>query len=101
MRLTDYGEKYRGLYTRWTHEVPPYDRRKLRELCVKYKVRLLAHGHMHEAMDRRVNSVRIIGAPATTQPLSGTGNKIKYQYYSYRISGDSNRLKSELMTITL
>lgn len=93
--------KSRGLYTRWTHEIPPYDRRKLRELCVKYKVRLLAHGHMHEAMDRRVNSVRIIGAPATTQPLSRTSNKNRYQYYSYRISGASNRLRPELVTVAV
>ena len=93
--------KSKGLYTRWTHEIPPYDRRKLRELCVEYKVRLLAHGHMHEAMDRRVNGIRMIGAPATTQPLNGTGNKTKYQYYSYRISGGSNRLKPEIITITL
>ena len=91
----------KGLYTRWTHQIPPEDRRQLRELCVKYKVRLLAHGHMHEAMDRRVNSVRMIGAPATTQPLRGTGDKTKFQYYSYKISGKSNRLKPELMTITI
>ena len=93
--------KSRGLYTRWTHEIPPIERRKLRELCIKYKVRLLAHGHMHEAMDRRVNGVRIIGAPATTQPLKGSGNRNKYQYYHYTVSGNTNRLRPELTTVSV
>lgn len=93
--------KSKGLYTQWTHEIPPEDRRKLRELCIKYKVRLIAHGHMHEAMDRRVNGIRMIGTPASTQPLKGRGKKMKYQYYSYTISYDSNRLKSKLMEVTI
>ena len=93
--------KAEALSTRWTHEIPANERRALRELCLKYKVRLIIHGHMHEAMDRRVNSVRIIGAPATTQPIKISGNKAVYQYYKYTISGTSNRLTAELKTSSI
>lgn len=93
--------KSEGLITRWSHQIPQKDRRKLRELCLKYRVRLLAHGHMHEAMDRRVNGIRIIGTPATTQPIKSSGNKKKYQYYQCNISGLSNRLLPKLKTSSI
>lgn len=93
--------KYNGQITRWTHEIPQDERQALRELCVKYRVRLLAHGHMHESMDRRVNGIRMIGAPATTQPLKSGSNKKTYQYYRYTIGGKSHRLKPELMTVRI
>lgn len=91
--------KYSGLITRWSHQIPKDERRALRELCIKYRVRLLAHGHMHETMDRRVNGIRIISAPATTQPFKSVGNKKKYQYYRYTIKGDGNRLYPKLITV--
>jgi 3',5'-cyclic-AMP phosphodiesterase len=94
-------DKYSGQITRWTHQIPQEERRALRELCLKYRVRLMAHGHMHESMDRRVNGVRMIGAPATTQPVRSVGGKKEYQYYRYKISGVSSRLMPELMTVCL
>ena len=91
--------KSSGLFTRWTHQIPEKDRRRLRELCSKYKVRLVVHGHMHEAMDRRVNSIRIIGSPATTQPAKKTKNK--FQFYQYVVRGKGGRLEPELITVSL
>lgn len=90
--------KSKGLLVRWTHQIPPEERRRLRELCVRYHVRLIAHGHMHEAMDRRVNGVRIIGAPASTQPLPGRDKKV-VQFYRYTIRGDGGRLEPRLLTV--
>ena len=90
--------KSRGLFVRWTHQIPAEERRQLRDLCGRYHVRLIAHGHMHEAMDRRVNGVRIIGAPASTQPLPGRGKK-RVQFYRYTIRGDGGRLEPRLVTV--
>lgn len=90
--------KSKGLFVRWTHQIPAEERRRLRDLCARYHVRLIAHGHMHEAMDRRANGVRIIGAPASTQPLRGAGKK-KVQFYKYSIRGDGGRLEPRLVTV--
>lgn len=90
--------KSKGLFVRWTHQIPAEERRRLRELCAKYRVRLIAHGHMHEAMDRRVNGVRIIGAPASTQPMPGRGKK-RVQFYRYSVRGNGGRLEPTLVTV--
>ena len=90
--------KSKGLFIRWTHQIPAEERRRLRELCSEHHVRLIAHGHMHEAMDRRVNGLRIIGAPASTQPLSGGGKK-KVQFFTYTIRGNGGRLEPRLVTV--
>jgi len=92
--------KTKGLFTRWSHQIPKEERRDFRDLCKQYHVRLIVHGHMHEDMNRYVNSVRIIGAPATTQPLKGRGKK-KYQFYHYAILGNGGRLEPELVTINI
>lgn len=89
--------KAKGQYIRWTHEIPQEERRALRELCLKYKVRLIIHGHMHEAMDRRVNGIRIIGAPASTQRKNHNGKINGYQYYQYVVKNKNNGLHSYLM----
>jgi hypothetical protein len=57
-----------GALSRWGHEIPAAERRALRLLCIAHRVSLLVHGHLHRAEDRRVNGVRIVGAPASTEP---------------------------------
>jgi 3',5'-cyclic AMP phosphodiesterase CpdA len=57
--------------TRWGHEIPPWERRALRLLCLLSGVRAILHGHLHRSEDRRVNGVRIVGAPASTEPREG------------------------------
>ena len=94
-------EKRRGLpatsaVSRWGHEVPPIDRRALRLLCVSHGVRLIVHGHLHRAEDRRVSGVRIIGAPASTQPMPGTSNR--FELFSYTVKG--KRVTTRLHNVT-
>jgi 3',5'-cyclic AMP phosphodiesterase CpdA len=67
---------------RWGFEMPEEDRRTLRLLCLSHRVRLIVHGHLHRAEDRRVNGVRIIGSPATTQPAGAMSSRY-YQFYMY------------------
>ena len=47
---------------------------------------------------RRVNGVRIIGAPASTQPLPGRGKK-RVRFYRYTIRADGGRLEPRLVTV--
>ncbi len=54
---------------RWGMEVPELERRSLRWICLAGNVRMIAHGHVHRKEDRSVNSVRIIGTPASTEPM--------------------------------
>lgn len=81
-------------FDRWGMEMPTEDRRALRLLCVAHKVRLVIHGHLHRAEDRRVNSVRYVGAPASTQPQNG-----KYAFYAYKVSPSGSKVTAELVAI--
>ena len=79
--------------------IPQDQRRALRLLCLSHRVRLIVHGHLHIAEDRRVNGIRIIGAPATTEPLGNQGERRQYQLYTYTIRGNDNRIFSKLQGI--
>lgn len=79
---------------RWGMEMPPEDRRALRLLCVAHKVRLVIHGHLHRTEDRRVNGVRYIGAPATTQPKDK-----KLSFFTYEITPSGKRVIPKLISI--
>lgn len=81
-------------FERWGMEMPTEDRRALRLLCVAHKVRLVLHGHLHRSEDRRVNSVRYIGAPASTQPIDG-----KYKFFTYEITPSGSKVNAELVAI--
>lgn len=87
------------LIFRWTHEIPEDDRRTLRLLCVSHGVRLLLHGHLHSAEDRRVNGLRIIGAPATTEPIKPKAKHKHYEFYKYTVSGPKGRVTTKLITV--
>ncbi len=82
------------------HSVIPQDqRRTLRLLSIAQKVRLIIHGHIHFAEDRRVNGIRIIGAPPTTEPVLNKDGSKQYQFYTYTIKGGSHRVYCQLQKI--
>jgi hypothetical protein len=74
-------------------------RRTLRWLCVSSKVRLLIHGHLYEAEDRKVNGLRIIGAPAATEPVDLCADQKQYRFYQYTVLGNGGRLNVDLVTV--
>ena len=82
-------------------QVPQDQRRLLRVLCVAQGVRLVVHGHVHMANDRRVNGIRIVGAPATTQPVGTKGGKTLYQFYVYDVQGAGGRVRRKLRTVAV
>jgi len=86
------GVKATGILSRWGHEMPHEDRFALRLLALTHGVRLVVHGHLHRAEERRVNGVRIIGAPASTEPdRSG-----KVSVWRYAVHAGSGRVIAEL-----
>lgn len=56
------------LWERRGLELDPFDRRCLRLLAAIFGVKAILHGHTHDAMDRTVGGVRLVGAPASTEP---------------------------------
>jgi len=69
------------------HQVPQDQRQALNLLCVTHKVRLLLHGHLHLAENRRITGVRYIGASASTEPyLCHLGLK-QLNFFKYVIHG--------------
>lgn len=90
------GEAPHGLVTRTLHQLEAGDRRALRVLCRAHGVRAILHGHTHDALDRRVNGVRMIGAPASTEP--GPDGMLRIQ--RYRIGRQPpHRLVSETLLV--
>ncbi|BCJ91324.1 3',5'-cyclic adenosine monophosphate phosphodiesterase CpdA [Terrihabitans soli] len=82
---------------RWSHQIPRPDRFTFRMLCRAAKVRLIVHGHLHEAEDRRVNGIRIIGAPATTEPKDFAAKKKTYRFYEYAV--EERKIGVELVEV--
>lgn len=93
------GQRPKSHFDRRTHQIPQNERREFRRLCVAGKIRLVIHGHLHEAEDRRVNGLRIIGAPATTEPLNMSNQDRQYQIYQYTVRGNGSRVNVELVTV--
>ncbi|MEI8196731.1 MAG: metallophosphoesterase [Phycisphaerae bacterium] len=83
---------------RLTHQIPEDQRRALRLLCLSHRVRLMAHGHLHQKEDRDINGIRIIGAPATTQPVT-VNKKWCYPFWQYEIAGKAQRIRHQLVTV--
>jgi 3',5'-cyclic AMP phosphodiesterase CpdA len=90
-----------GLVTRWLHQMPEEDRHALRLLCITHRVRLILHGHLHAAEDRAVNGIRMIGAPAATEPLKKQSDPSAFQFYQYTIRWPAARVERTLKTVTL
>lgn len=93
-----YGKDYH-IMNRFFSFVPPEQRRPLRLMGLTHRARLIVHGHIHLAEDRRVNGIRIIGAPATTEPIESKGRTKQYQFYTYTIRGNNNRVYCKLQQI--
>ncbi len=83
------GQEPSGPLERWLHEIPRDQRRALLLLCQTHRVRLVLHGHLHGAEDRRVAGVRIIGAPAATEPTNASG---RCEFWTYTIRPSGSRL---------
>ena len=88
-------------WVRFTHEIPKEDRWALRFLCVSHGVRLILHGHLHEQEDRRVNGIRIIGAPSTTQPVVKKCGEayLFYRYIVGRTNSGRHRISAEVCQV--
>jgi 3',5'-cyclic AMP phosphodiesterase CpdA len=83
------------------HQVPEGQRRALRLLCLSHRVRLIVHGHLHRAEDRRVNGVRVIGAPASTEPERATDGRSRCSFFSYTLDRGTLRLSVKLERVTV
>jgi 3',5'-cyclic AMP phosphodiesterase CpdA len=95
--------RHRGLapisaLVRLTHEIPQADRRSLRLLCVACGVRLLLHGHLHRSEVRRVNSVRMVGADASTEP-HGRGAQRGVEVRTFVVSEPGLRIQTDVSRI--
>lgn len=84
---------------RFAHQIPEAERRELRNLCVASRVRLIVHGHLHQAEDRRLGRIRIIGAPATTQPVDPNSAIHRFQFYRYTVLGNGGRVMRDLIDV--
>lgn len=95
------GRRPVSLLTRWLHQVPQEDRRCLRLLCLTHRVRLVLHGHLHSAEDRVVSGVRIVGAPAATEPAGQDvrGGSGGFSLCHYVIRGPALRLERRVLTL--
>ncbi len=91
------GQRPLGTLERLGHQIPQDQRRALLLLCLAHRVRLVLHGHLHTADDRRVSGIRIVGAPASTEP-DGRG---AYRFFTYTVHGDGGRLACQLQSATL
>lgn len=87
------GQKPYSKLERLGHQIPEGQRQALQLLCTTHRVRLLVHGHLHLTEDRRLGGVRIIGAPATTEPSSGKKRNYDYQFCLYSVLGDGGRIR--------
>lgn len=93
------GNPPKSLLDRWAHEIPAAERRAFRALCIAHRVRLVLHGHLHEAEDRRINGLRIVGAPSTTEPAGQPGGNPVHRFYRYRVLGNGGRVTRELVEV--
>ncbi|MBC8871590.1 MAG: metallophosphoesterase [Planctomycetes bacterium] len=93
------GQHPMGPLGRLAHQVPTEQRHGLLLLCVAHRVRLVLHGHLHMKEDRRVTGVRIVGAPATTQPVPKS--RSEFPYYRYTVQGAASRVRTAYRTVTV
>lgn len=89
------GQKEFSRLERLGHQIPQNQRQGLLLLCISHRVRLLLHGHLHMAEDRRVAGVRIIGSASSTEPISKEGS-LNYEFYTYTVLGNGNRVRAKL-----
>ena len=71
------GEAALPWWEREAMRLDPFDRRALRLLAAVFRVKAVLHGHTHDCLDRTVGGVRIVGAPAATEPDAGGALRYK------------------------
>ena len=59
-------------------QLDTFDRRALRILGIVFRVKAILHRYINDSLDRRIQSVRIIGVPTSTKPVNGGGFVTKY-----------------------
>lgn len=74
------------------HQIAAEQRQALRLLCISAGVRLVVHGHLHRAEDRRLDGLRVIGVPATTEPRRIAPHAGRCELATYTIRGPANRV---------
>ncbi|HQF87911.1 MAG TPA: metallophosphoesterase [Acidobacteriota bacterium] len=84
------GERPLAFWERRSLQLDPFDRRCLRLLAAVFRVKAILHGHTHDSLDRTVGGVRIIGAPASTEP--DAAGCLRYKLHTLHL--DSGRLTS-------
>ena len=87
------GQRPYSSFERLAQQIPAGQRHGLRLLGITHRVRLIVHGHLHVDEDRRVGGIRVIGAPASTQPVSDKKKPGQYQIYTYSIFGSGKRVR--------
>ncbi len=95
------GRKLMGKLMLTGRRIPNRQQSILLLLCLSHGVGLIAHGHVHKAQDRTVKGIRIVGAPPTTQPISGTNRSNTYQFYTYTIQGHDTCVNTKLEKIQI
>jgi 3',5'-cyclic AMP phosphodiesterase CpdA len=91
------GQRPVGVLERMGHQIPQDQRHGLLLLCIAHRVRLVLHGHLHDAENRRVSGIRIVGTPASTEP-DGRG---AYRFFTYTVHGDGGRVDCQLESVAL
>jgi 3',5'-cyclic AMP phosphodiesterase CpdA len=84
---------------RLAHQIPRDQRQALRLLCIAHGVKCILHGHLHRAESRRVGGLRIIGAPASTEPIPKAKSTIRF--WRYTIHNTSLRTRYQLRYLQL
>ena len=74
------------------HQIPADQRQALRLLCIGTGVRLIVHGHLHRAEDRRLDGLRVVGVPSSTEPRKTSSKAGKCELATYTIRGPQNRV---------
>lgn len=73
------------------HQIGREAREALRLVAIAQGVRLIVHGHLHRREDRRVDGIRIVGVPASTEPRVVKG-KATYELALYTVDRESHRV---------
>ncbi|MBN1514284.1 MAG: metallophosphoesterase [Phycisphaerae bacterium] len=88
-----------GPLERLAFQIPEDQRHGLMLLCVAHRVRLVLHGHLHMREDRRISGVRIVGAPASTEPLRQSGEAKEHGFYVYTVQREGQRVSCRFETV--
>ena len=86
---------------RWGHQIDPAQEMALQLLMITHRVRLVLHGHLHRTEDRRVGGIRIVGAPASTQPVIVQGGAATLPYFVHTIAGKKAIVQSSLRCVPI